>query len=71
VPENYLPHISLLYDNLDQETGQRLCREMRLEKRIFHFNKISVIKIGSKTTSAEDVLSWKMIATSQLREKES
>ncbi len=71
VPKDYLPHVSLLYANLDQKTGQRLCQEIRLEKRTLHFNKIAVIKIGQKTTSAEDVLSWQVIASRQLREKES
>ncbi len=71
VPDDYLPHVSLLYANLEQKTGQRLCQEIRLEKRTLHFNKIAVIKIGQKTTSAEDVLSWQVIASRQLREKES
>lgn len=71
VPDAYLPHVSLLYGNLDQETGQRLCRELQLKERALCFDKISAIRIGAKTTSAEDVLSWQPVATSQLREKES
>jgi hypothetical protein len=71
VPPDYLPHVSLLYDNLDQESGLNLSREIQLERSTFHFNRISVIKIGPKTTSADDVLSWQTIATSRLREKES
>ena len=71
VPDDYLPHVSLLYANLDQKTGQRLCQEIRLVKKTLHFNKISAIKIGPETTSAEDVMSWQVLATSRLRAKES
>jgi len=71
VTADYRPHLSLLYANLNQQTGEQLEQEFAGKSETFLFDRIALISIGPQTTTATDVKAWKMITTRPLSQKES
>lgn len=67
VPDNYTPHLSLLYAAIDEKIGSDLARELVLSRNAIHFDRISAISIGAQTLADEDVRNWKIIATAELQ----
>jgi len=63
LPNNYTPHISLIYGNLSKESGRELIREIDLACTSVCFDRCSAIQVGAKTCSDEDVRTWKVLAT--------
>jgi 2'-5' RNA ligase len=71
VPNDYFPHISLIYANLDEAQGAQLAREYIAELQTVHFDRIAAIGIGPRCRCDADVAAWEKLATAQLPLKES
>lgn len=66
VPTGYLPHISLMYANLDEESGPGLAEEIFFDRRTVNFDRCAALRIGPQCQSDEDVRAWQPIATVRL-----
>ena len=71
VPEDYFPHISLIYANLTPELGKQLVQEYTPDNSPVRFDQVAAIRIGPECSCDDDVRSWETIATVQLKQKES
>ncbi len=70
VPDDYFPHISLIYANLAPELGQELVQGYKPDSRTVRFDRIAAIRIGPGCACDDDVRSWETVTTVQLAQKE-
>ncbi len=63
VPDDYAPHVSLAYADLDPETGRALAREFSTSPRIIRFDRCRAVDIGPGCRRADDVRNWRTVAS--------
>ncbi len=71
VPDDYFPHVSLVYANLEPELGKQMIQEYPPGKRPVRFDRIGAVRMGPSCACDEDVRSWEPVVTVQLAQKES
>jgi hypothetical protein len=62
------PHVSLLYKRMPMEAKRELASAIRLPFREVIFDSIKALRCNSPMTTAEDVKSWRLVATKKLAE---
>jgi hypothetical protein len=60
------PHVSLLYMNMPLSSGKELARTIHLPFREVTFDSIKLVRCNSSTKTANDINSWRVIATKKL-----
>lgn len=68
-PSNYAlnPHLSLIYQYLNQETQKNLTNSLNLPKSEVFFSEVRAISTPQKVQTREDVEHWQVICVSQLQ----
>ena len=57
------PHLSLIYQYLNEEIKKKIMEEIRLPKSEFVFDELRAISTPEKVQKREDVENWKVICT--------
>lgn len=60
------PHLSLIYQNLNEDSKKKLITQISLPKSEVLFNEVRVISTASKVETREDVENWKLLLTKSL-----
>ena len=68
-PSDYVlnPHLSLIYQYLNEETKKELAKSIQLPKSEIFFDEISAISIPDTITKTEDVANWDVVYTRKLQ----
>lgn len=61
------PHMSLIYQQISEETKKKLSTSISLPKSELFFDEVSAVSTPEKVQKRKDVERWKVIYTSQLK----
>lgn len=69
IPSKFIlnPHLSLIYQHLNQEIKKELITKISLSKSEVFFNEVRVISTSHKVGTREDVEMWKLLFTKHLQ----
>ncbi|MEO8892486.1 MAG: cyclic phosphodiesterase-like protein [Coleofasciculaceae cyanobacterium] len=69
IPSNFTlnPHLSLIYQHLNEEIKKELITKISLPKSEVLFNEVRVISTSHKVETREDVEMWKLLFTKHLQ----
>lgn len=60
------PHLSLIYQSLNQEIKKSIITSIRLPKSEVVFDQVRAISTPEKVQKREDVEKWRVVSTSKL-----
>lgn len=60
------PHLSLIYQNLNEDSKKKLITQISLPKSEVLFNEVRVISTPNQVATREDVEMWKLLLTKSL-----
>lgn len=65
-PQGFYPHLSLLYQTLDEVTRQQLCETLVLPFDAITFDAMRIVSIPARINRTEDVAGWETVDQGRL-----